>query len=327
MLNSILPWQQHNWELLGSYINQQRIPQALLITGRKGLGKYQLANQFTQSLLCTARLDNGLFCGHCSSCVLFSAGTHPDFMLITPEEDKKIIGIDAIRQLITKLTLKPQFESHRVVLINPADQLNNAAANGFLKCLEEPNERTCVLLLTDKPAKLPATIRSRCQKLAVSMPSQQQATAWLNSQKVTENIDVLLSLAQGAPLLAKEYASDAVIKIRLQCFNDWVKVAKAELNPIVVAEQWHKQNVSMILFWQMSWITDMIKCRFGSDPKQLYHADLQNNLQELSSKLNLKKVYTFYDLLISSQQKIETQINKQLMFEEILIQWAKLNHG
>jgi DNA polymerase-3 subunit delta' len=71
----------------------------------------------------------------------------------------------------------------------------------------------------------------------------------------------------------------------------------------------------------------MIKSRFGSDPKQLYHADLQNNLQELSSKLNLKKVYTFYDLLISSQQKIETQINKQLMFEEILIQWAKLNHG
>jgi DNA polymerase III subunit delta' len=327
MINPILPWQQHNWELLGSYINQQRIPQALLITGRKGLGKYQLATQFAQSLLCTARLENGLFCGHCSSCVLFTAGTHPDFMLVSPEEDKKIIGIDAIRQLITKLTLKPQFESHRVVLINPADQLNNAAANGFLKCLEEPNERTCIVLLTEKPAKLPATIRSRCQKLAVSIPSQPQAKVWLSSQKVTENIDVLLSLAQGAPLLAKEYAHEAMIKTRLDCFNDWLKVAKGEQNPILLAEVWHKQDATRLLLWQMSWITDMIKSRYSQEVGLFYHADLKNSLQELGLKLNLTKVYKFYDLLLRSQAKIETQINKQLMFEEILIHWEKLNNG
>lgn len=327
MLNPILPWQQQNWELLGSYISQHRIPQALLITGRKGLGKYQLASQFAQSLLCTARLESGLFCGHCSSCLLFAAGTHPDFMPVTPEEDKKIIGIDAIRQLITKLTLKPQFESYRVVLINPADQLNSNAANGFLKCLEEPNERTCIVLLTEKPSKLPATIISRCQKLAVTIPSQNIAKAWLNTEKITDNLEVLLSLAQGAPLLAKEYANDAIIKTRLQCFNDWLKVAKAELNPVVVAELWHKQNVAMIMSWQMSWITDIIKSRFNPEAQSLYHADLRNGLQELSLRLNLKNVYNFYDLLLSSQQKIETQINKQLMFEEILIHWAKLNNG
>jgi DNA polymerase-3 subunit delta' len=327
MLKSILPWQQPNWEHLNSYISQQRIPQALLITGRKGLGKYQLATQFTQSLLCTARQNNGLFCNHCSSCLLFTAGTHPDFMLVTPEEDKKIIGIDAIRQLITKLTLKPQFESYRVVLINPADQLNNAAANGFLKCLEEPNERTCIVLLTEKPTKLPATIRSRCQKMTVALPTQQQAKAWLNHEKITENTDILLSLAQGAPLLAKEYAYDAVIKNRLQCFNDWLKVGKSELNPVVLAELWHKQNVAQLLFWQMTWITDMIKSRYSLNTGQLYHADLKNSLQELSLRLNLKSLYRFYDLLLRSQEKIETQTNKQLMLEEILIQWAKLNNG
>lgn len=327
MINPILPWQQPNWEHLNSYILQQRIPQALLITGRKGLGKYQLANQFAQALLCTSRLENNLFCGHCSSCLLFAAGTHPDFMPVTPEEDKKIIGIDAIRQLITKLTLKPQFESYRVVLIHPADQLNNAAANGFLKCLEEPNERTCIVLLTEKPTKLPATIISRCQKLAVTIPNSIIATAWLKQQKITENVEILLSLAQGAPLLAKEYANDAIIKTRLQCFNDWLKVAKAELNPIVLAEQWHKQDITQLMFWQMSWITDIIKSRYGMETGNLYHADLKNSLQELALQLNLKNVYKFYDLLLSSQQKLETQINKQLMFEEILIQWAKLNNS
>jgi DNA polymerase-3 subunit delta' len=327
MTHSILPWQQPNWEHLANYINQQRIPQALLITGRKGLGKYQLAMQFAQALLCTARLENGWFCDHCHSCVLFKAGTHPDFMLITPEEDKKIIGIDAIRQLITKLTLKPQFESYRVVLINPADQLNTNAANGFLKCLEEPNERTCIILLTEKPTKLPATIMSRCQKLAVSVPNSNLAKNWLVQQKINENLEVLLSLAQGAPLLAKEYANDALIKTRLQCFNDWLKVAKKELNPIVLAEQWQKQDVAQLMFWQISWITDIIKCSHHSGATNFYHADLKPSLQELASRLNLMQVYRFYDLLLSSQQKIETQINKQLMFEEILIQWVKLNNG
>lgn len=327
MLNPILPWQQHNWEHLASYINQQRIPQGLLINGRKGLGKYQLAMQFSQALLCTARLENGWFCGHCHSCVLFQAGTHPDFIQVTPEEDKKIIGIDAIRQLITRLTLKPQFESYRVVLINPADQMNNNAANGFLKCLEEPNERTCILLLTEKPAKLPATIASRCQKLAVTIPSSAIAKNWLHQQKITENSEVLLSLAQGAPLLAKQYAHEAILKNRLECFNDWLKVAKAELNPIILAEQWHKQEVTRLMFWQISWITDMIKSRYSPENGNLYHADLKNSLQDLALQLNLKSLYKFYDLLLSSQQKIETQINKQLMFEELLIQWAKLNNG
>lgn len=327
MPKSILPWQQNNWEHLANYINQQRIPQGLLITGCKGLGKYLLATQFAQSLLCTARLENGLFCGHCNSCLLFKVNTHPDFMLVTPEEDKKIIGIDAIRQLITKLTLKPQFESHRVVLINPADQLNNAAANGFLKCLEEPNERTCIVLLTEKPTKLPATILSRCQKMPVAVPNAEVAKVWLATQKISENADVLLSLAQGAPLLAKEYAHGDIIKTRLHCFNDWLKIAKSELNPIVVAEQWHKQDISQLIFWQMSWITDMIKCRYTPETNNLYHADLKYSLQELALRLNLKKLYKFYDLLLSSQQKIETQINKQLMFEEILIQWTKLNNG
>ena len=327
MPKSILPWQQPNWEHLNSYIRQQRIPQALLITGRKGLGKYQLATQFSQSLLCTARLENGLFCGHCSSCLLFAAGTHPDFMQITPEEDKKIIGIDAIRQLITKLTLKPQFESHRVVLINPADQLNNNAANGFLKCLEEPNERTCIILLTEKPTKLPATIISRCQKMTVTIPSLTLAKNWLTQEKITENTEVLLSLAQGAPLLAKQYANNAIIKTRLDCFNNWLKVGKSELNPIVLAELWHKQDVAQLLFWQISWITDIIKSRYSLESDNLYHADLKKPLQELALKLNLKSVYQYYDLLLGSQQKIETQINKQLMFEELLIEWAKLNNG
>ncbi|MGR9012642.1 MAG: DNA polymerase III subunit delta', partial [Gammaproteobacteria bacterium] len=155
LANRLLPWQQSNWEHLHSYIAQKRIPQALLISGNKGLGKQQLANQFAVALLCKTPQTNGIACGHCSSCLLVNADTHPDCIQIQPEELGKGIGIGQIRSLITRLTLKPQFETQRVVIVNPADKMNNAAANAFLKCLEEPTERTSIVLITEKPAKLP----------------------------------------------------------------------------------------------------------------------------------------------------------------------------
>lgn len=85
---NILAWQKKNWDLLCSYIKQDRIPQALLITGTNGLGKHRLAKQFARSLLCTNRQDDSLCCGSCNSCLLIKADTHPDLKHIKPDEEK-----------------------------------------------------------------------------------------------------------------------------------------------------------------------------------------------------------------------------------------------
>ena len=75
--------------------------------------------------------------------------------------------------------------------------MNNAAANAFLKCLEEPTERTVILLITDKPARLPATIVSRCQKLAVAKPDKDIVAAWLNQQTAKEEPGVVIKPGSG----------------------------------------------------------------------------------------------------------------------------------
>lgn len=315
--NRLLPWQQHQWEHLCSYIAQERIPQALLITGNKGLGKQQLANQFAVALLCATPQANGMACGVCSSCLLVNAETHPDFIQVQPEEPGKGIGIGQIRSLITRLTLKPQFETYRVVIVNPADKMNNAAANAFLKCLEEPTERTVIILITEKPAKLPATIISRCQKLAVVTPDKETV------------VDLLcnVSLAQGAPLLALDYANDETLTLRNECFNAWMAIAKQLKSPVIIAEDWHKLPASPLIFWITSWIIDLIKCSYHTKVENLYNPDLSEPLQGLSQRLELKGLYKLYDLLLAGRQRLDTQINKQLLFEEILIQWHELNRS
>ncbi len=326
-MTTIFPWQQASWNLFNQYLIQDRVPQALLINGAKGLGKQQLAYSLAKALLCNQRLPNAKNCGQCRSCKLFNAKTHPDFITVHPEEGKQIIGIDRIRELIIKLALKPQFESYRVVIIHSAAELNKAAANAFLKCLEEPNERTCIILLTESLSKLPATILSRCQKMILIKPKMEIAQHWLAEQQVTEKNGLLLSLAQGAPLLAKEYAENDILPLRQQCFNDWLNVASRRANPVEIAEKWHKQQVSLILFWLISWSTDLIKCFYQVQTIHLSNPDLQISLQKRLDQLKLKDIYYFYDRLLQSRRRIDTQINIQLMFEELLILWLQINQG
>ena len=325
---SVLPWQQQNWEHLCQYRIQNRVPSALLITGNKGLGKQHLANQFAFSLLCEKPQDDGLCCGHCDICLLLNAETHPDFIQIRPDEPGKAITIGQIRSLVTRLTLKPQFESFRVVIVNPADLMNNAAANAFLKCLEEPTERTVIILITDKPAQLPATIVSRCQKLAIAKPDKESVLAWLKQQKgekLQGNISALFYLAQGSPLLALDYASDGTLTLRNDCFKAWLDIAKQRRHPAIVAEEWYKLPEAPLIFWITSWIIDMIKCCYQTKADWLYNPDLKEPLQELSQQLELKELYQLYDLMLISRQRLNTQINRQTMFEEILIKWFELN--
>ncbi len=321
-----LPWLEPSWSQLKNYIKQNRIPQALLIIGNKGLGKQQLAEQFSQTLMCSSQDREGACCGQCQGCTLFNAKTHPDYIFIEPEDIGKEIGIGVIRQLTSKLALKPQFESYRIVIINPADKLNTASANAFLKYLEEPTERTCLILVTDSPSKLPATISSRCQKLRVTISDAKIARSWLKQQGVSENIELLLNMAQGSPLLAKQLATESALKNRMDYFNQWLDTNRF----ISTAEQWSKLNndeQKRLLTWLTSWSIDIIKLRVNKQSAEIMNVDLLNSLQDIANKLELKKLYKYYDFLLHNKQRLDTQLNKQLMFEEILINWSELKKG
>jgi len=327
---SLLPWQQQDWAHLHSYCVQQRIPQALLIKGPQGYGKLRLAQQFAKALLCAAPQTDGLACGQCHSCLLFAAATHPDFISVAPEEVGKGITIDAIRALITRLSLKPQFDKNRVVIVHPADAMNLRALNAFLKCLEEPTERTVILLVTDRPAKLPATIVSRCQKLAVSPADPVCVAAWLAQQQPelsAAEAALLLALAQNSPLQALAYARQDYLPQRNSCFKAWLAVARQQAHPVIVAEQWQALPEQQLLFWLSSWVMDVVRCHYLAEARQLFNPDLQATLQSLAVGLDLKKLYGLYDVLLASRQRLDTPINKQSLFEEILIYWSQLNRS
>lgn len=321
-----LPWHREQWGLFTSYLKQDKVPQALLIAGQHGLGKQLLATQFAQSLLCIERNEIGLYCGLCQSCKLFGAKSHPDFFLIQPVEPGKDISINQIRELIARLSLKPQYESYRVVVINPADTMNNASANGFLKCLEEPTERTVIILISDRPTCLPVTIRSRCQIINIHCPNQHEAVDWLNSQKISGNPEALLAVSHGAPLLARQNQERNTLEHRKNCFTEWLKLVRNHADPISVAEEWNQYSPIELISWMLSWVMDLIKYKNQVETGFFYNPDLQQTLQVQAQRLELIQLFDFYDLLLLTRQRIDTQLNKQLLLEELLIHWSLINN-
>jgi DNA polymerase III subunit delta' len=198
---------------------------ALLVHAPGALGQFDLALALARGWLCESPLE-GRACGACASCRLMQAHSHPDFHLLLPDALRASLGwgaaegeggdegegkskskpsreirIDALRAAIDWSQTTSARGGAKVLLIHPADAMNNVSANALLKTLEEPPGRLrLVLTAADTEALLP-TVRSRCQRLAIAQPTASQAAAWLAGRGVPE-ADVLLAAAGGQPQAA-----------------------------------------------------------------------------------------------------------------------------
>ncbi|MFK8022024.1 MAG: hypothetical protein AB8B86_19870, partial [Pseudomonadales bacterium] len=176
--------------------------------------------QLAATLLCSSQLSTA--CGECHSCKLAKAETHPDFVRVTPIEGKKIIAVDQIRALLGKVYTTPQISSCKVIILYPADCLNNNAADALLKCLEEPPAHTYFILVTAFASRLPATVRSRCRLLFIESPSRQFSEEWLLGQGMSiEEARLKLNVCEGRPFAA--FTSGADLLERLEAIDAAVK--------------------------------------------------------------------------------------------------------
>jgi DNA polymerase-3 subunit delta' len=322
-MNTLLPWLVSTFADLQQRRAQGRLAHALMFVGPAGIGKHQLAERFAQSLLCAQPHADGQPCGHCHACSLYAAGTHPDLFRLSPEEDSKNIRIDQIRALIEGMSLSSHYGRHKVVILNPADAMNIAAANALLKTLEEPPADTILLLVTDRPSFLPATIRSRCQTLRLALPARDEAQAWLATQLGNpEEAAVLLALAGGAPLAALDLADEQLAR-RQEMLNGWQQLASGKADPVKLAADWVKPGLRLPITWIYGWVADMIRLRNGGE-NQLTNQDAKAALQNLAEELDLTLLYGLLDRVTETIKLANSQVNPQTLMEGILLYWSNL---
>jgi len=321
-MNKIYPWLGNQWKQIQQRKSLDRMPHSLLLSGVKGLGKNIFAQQLARSFLCSQPSGDGMACGECKSCHLIQAGTHPDFYTVELE-DSKVIKIDQVRSLCVTLGTKSQLGGYRIAIINPADAMNTNAANSLLKTLEEPGEKTLLILLSSQPASLPATIRSRCQKVNFTIPSAQEAEKWLKEQSEDTNTALLLALAGGAPLQALSYIEENRLQTRGEFIHEFLGLKTGVQNPLQMADKWNKQQPEYCLAWMTSWIMDLIRLKSALNNDSLMNKDHQKHLQPMASELDLKNLFGFLDKLKQCSRQLGTQVNLQLLFEDLFITWIK----
>nr|WP_201543127.1 DNA polymerase III subunit delta' [Psychrobacter immobilis] len=345
----LLPWQNELWSQLTKRVlmPQQSLPHALLAAGMQGMGKRAFVWRLVAWLLCRERDSHPLgACGTCESCQWLRSGTHPSLQVLpmismpvsadntrakeaatSTAKDKKSakaasntalkIKVDDIRALQPFIYQGGQ--GMRICVLDYAEQMTVAAANALLKTLEEPQAQVHLFLISDTPAQLLPTIKSRVQQLAlqtidpaVSVDYVTQALgSTVNREAVsTAAIEQLIQLANGAPLAAVALAQAPWYSKRALWLTTWQALRSGKRSSVAASDYWQTQ-LSISEFIQLSelMLVDMRRVCLGLDA-------LQKDVDLSASLNNYKPAESGFEAFINSlqQTKIALQQNVQEKF-------------
>ncbi|MBN4050634.1 DNA polymerase III subunit delta' [Gammaproteobacteria bacterium AH-315-M22] len=332
--NMRLPWHETLWQQLEQSLQQQRLAHAYLIQGPAGVGKSHFAINLAKALLCeqdTVETQKTLkACGQCKSCHLFTVGSHPDYRLLASEEGKAI-GVDVIRDTSAFFSLTRQYGRYQIAMISDAERMTIAAANALLKTLEEPPAGAILLLISEQASLLPATIRSRCQTLRFIVPAPDTALSWLIEEGIkSDQAQYILGLARGAPVYAKELANENNSNDDEKGRNIVVEGARdlylGRINPVDLAESYLKLSAKHALYslwqWKAEMVRNLVMHPYAFAGASFGGATNQNDADStLAQMIGQRRLLIRISGLSTAIKRLDSQLNEQLILEDILISW------
>lgn len=313
---NLQPWLADNWRQLATALAQQRLHHGLLFAAPAGYGKRALAGALAAAAMCRQRLPDGHACGHCRACVLFAAGTHPDVTRVTfglrdDGKPRSEITIDQMRALSQRMALASQFGGLQIALVDPADRLNANAANALLKTLEEPAAATIIMLVADDPSRLPATIRSRCQRIDVHAPTRAQALDWLREQRL-DGADAALDASLGNPGQALAWRADDTLALRSACAEDLAALARGRRTALEVAEAWAADRPEARLWFAAVLARDEVQQLARGAPGQL----------GLTARDEIPKLAAWFGRANQARGLLTTTVRTDLVLLDLLRAWS-----
>ncbi|MGH8219637.1 MAG: DNA polymerase III subunit delta' [Steroidobacteraceae bacterium] len=309
------PWLEEPKAALRSAHAVGRMPQAVLIQAAAGTGGQGLARWAAQLVLCTT--PGTAPCGACASCRHVAEGLHPDLTVVGLLEDSQQIRIEQVRELCAQLALTSHQGGWKAAIIDPADTLNRFAANALLKTIEEPPPRTVLVLVVAQPSKLPATLRSRCQRLAVRAPNRAQSLAWLEAARGPAEWGAVLDLIGEAPLAAAALDPAALASLRAETWRGLEEMCSGAADPVAMAERWSRSDPALRLACFENWLTERI--RRGLAPRG-EAAELRASAHPTRTEWAIKPraLFELLDGVRELKASLSTPINRSLAFESLL---------
>ena len=336
--------------ILKMAIKQDRLPHAMIFAGPPGVGKCTLALMTAQAINC---LDpqNGEACGQCTACRRIMAYVesrnkecvkggsascgvcpvcrsrmrrHPDIRLIEPT-DKTVISIDQIRNIIAETAFQPLEALYRVVILDPADQMKDAAQNSLLKTLEEPPSRTIIILIATNPDQLLETIRSRARILHFGEIPSEQIAQYLAQNTGKSERDALLAAALSGGSLGAALEFDAaeyraVRDSALEFVDLLLRRGAFARASALVTNVTKDKNKDVFRTWLEAAAACLRDIYYsGVSDARVGQSDLIDKLRELRQKTRHSHLVRAIESMRKLQNDLRYNVNNQIAIEALFV--------
>jgi DNA polymerase-3 subunit delta' len=299
------------------------------------VGKRLFAGELAKALLCeNPRPERLEACGRCPGCVQVEAGTHPDFFAIARPEDSPNFPIDVMRELSRHLSLKPVRGRGKVAIVDDADDLddpitNNAAANAFLKTLEEPPPGSVILLIGTSAERQLPTIRSRCQVVRFAPLSPEVVTELLQGNGVEDKslADRLVRLSGGSPGQALALADPALWDFRRALLKG---LTQPRPDSVALAKDWaqfveeagkesatQRRRAALALRLLVDLLDDALRLGLGGDARVAEASELPV-LRELAESAGPDRLLELLERCLEADTQIDRRVQLVLVLEALL---------
>ena len=331
--------QERPIRILTTLLKNGTLPHALLFTGTAGVGKQAAA--LALAMVCNCRSEtSGLTtekgfeqdvaksalesCGVCKSCRKILANNHPDIIQVQPRGP--IIKIEQIRTLLQTLSMKPYEAKMRVVIISEAQCMNAAASNALLKILEEPPDRSMLVLIANHPSELLPTIASRCQQLQFSrIPEKQLASRIVKSHGLDlQTAGIIAAMANGSLSNAQAMMDENWLLSRKWLIAEMRRLSLQPMTRLLaLAEKLAREKESLAGRLEIikSWYRDLIINRY--DARKIINQDVADPIRRAASQTDTLKHLSKLDAVQKAQSRLKTNTNLRLSMERLLIHLAK----
>lgn len=332
-------------------VKLKRVPQGVIFSGVRGVGKTTLARLFAKSLNCEFLSSSAEPCGSCESCLAIASGSHEDVLEIDGASNT---SVDHVRDLQESVTYVPQRSKFKIYTIDEVHMLSQSAFNALLKTLEEPPEHVVFVFATTELHKVPETIISRCQTFYLrKIPSSvivDRLKTILNSEGVRyEDLAVTLVARQGHGSLRDALTFlDQVIAmgngvVSVKVVQDITR-SVSSVEYIQFLQLFTEKNATELIALIDRWerigapITSIVEecarfCRHGFILRELESSDADTKLVELSQAeiieiRNLAKKSSLLDLnrgfrtLVRCRKDLQGSEMDRYIFENYLLEWC-----
>ena len=323
----LLPWQVQAWTQTTGQFYASRLPHGLLASGMAGIGKRAFVWRFVAWLLCCDKTEQGA-CGVCDSCTWLVAGTHPDLLVLPSDSlptvetgERSSIKIDDVRALQEYSHTKGR--GVRLMVLDNAENLTLAAVNALLKTLEEPRFGVHLLLISDNPAKLLPTIKSRIQTLPLHHISYDVALSFVADRLGDRKLAKLaLDLTDGAVLRAVDVPQSVWFDKRELWLKTWLALKNGTRSPVMASDYWQEtmELVDFVVLTRLMLI-DVVRVSLGLDS---LHADIDVKNMIINQMISLDGVEYFLANLHDITQAVSQNVQDKMAYDELFCELAKL---